>query len=90
VHGGSQSRISDGVRGAVVVPPLKYKRKPCSQCGARTEKQAETVCKQQQDVTGEYSCAGEFDRFGWSIQPTPESIKTMDDWCVAEMRKSGL
>ena len=70
-------------------PPLQFKRKPCSQCGARTEKQAETMCTQSLGYDDEYHCAGEFDKAGWSVQPTPESIKRLDDWYRRDAERRG-
>lgn len=70
-------------------PPLKFKRTPCPQCGARTEKQAETMCKQTLGYDDEYHCAGEFDANGWSIQPTAESLKANDEWYARETKRQG-
>ena len=53
---------------------------PCPQCGARNEDEANDKCTQAQDITGEYTCAGEFDEDGVSVQPTPESLAAMDAW----------
>ena len=53
---------------------------PCPQCGARNEDEANGLCKQTQDQTGEYNCAGDFNEQGISVQPTPESIAAMDAW----------
>lgn len=61
-------------------PALVFKRKPCSQCGARTEKQAETMCTQSLGYDDEYHCAGEFDKSGWSVEATPESLKKNAEW----------
>lgn len=61
---------------------------PCPGCGARTEKEAETMCRPTTDQTGERSCCGEFNDEGISVQPTPESIAAMDAWIdeqVAQM-----
>ena len=71
------------------MPPLKYKRRACSQCGAKTQRQAEKVCKQTQGIDGDYHCAGEFDSTGWSVQPTDDSIKAMDNWCDREAKRQG-
>jgi hypothetical protein len=71
------------------MPPLHMKRAPCPQCGARTEKQAETMCKQTLGWDDEYHCAGEFDAKGWSVQPTPESIKAIDEWCNRSAARMG-
>jgi hypothetical protein len=70
------------------MPPLKMKRSPCIQCGARTERQAETMCKQTLGHDDEYHCAGEFDGQGWSVRPTPESIQRLDDWCSREAQRN--
>lgn len=72
------------------MPAMTYKRGPCIKCGARTEKQAETKCRPTQDMTGEWSCPGEFDDKGWSKVPSPESIKAIDDWCDREAERQGL
>lgn len=63
-------------------PALVYVPTPCPQCGAVTEKDAETMCKQTCDETGEYSCEGEF-QDGISVQPTPESLKAWDNFFCA-------
>ena len=67
------------------MPPLKYERAPCPQCGATCEDDAATLCTAGQDVTGEYECSGEFDKAGWSIQPTDASLKAMDTWIERQM-----
>lgn len=67
------------------MPPLDYVRGPCQQCGALTEREADRMCTQTQDETGEYSCAGDFRR-GYSYVPTPESVKILDEWIDRRMR----
>lgn len=69
----------EGVLKRERMPPLQYVEGPCEQCGALTEREAERVCKQSQDATGEWSCAGDF-RNGKSIVPTPDSLKILDEW----------
>ena len=71
------------------MPAAKYKLGPCSQCGARTERQAETRCRATQGIDGDYHCAGEFDANGRSIVVTPESIKAIDAWCDAYAKRKG-
>lgn len=66
-------------------PAIKYERGPCPQCGAETDTQAETMCKQTCDQTGEWSCAGEFDRNGHSIRPTAASVANLDAWIDRHM-----
>lgn len=61
-------------------PSLVMKCAPCVHCGARTENQAETMCRSTQDWTGEHSCPGEFDRNGRSVVPTAASLKALDDY----------
>jgi hypothetical protein len=60
---------------------------PCPTCGARTEKEAETMCRPSSDETGERYCNGEFNEAGIAVQPTPESIAAMDAWIDEEVRK---
>ena len=64
------------------------KRAPCSQCGARTEKQAEGKCSATQGIDGDYHCAGEFIG-GWSVQETAESLAALDAWCDREAVRNG-
>ena len=62
---------------------------PCPRCGARNEKEAETMCRPNTDQAGERSCVGEFNEAGIAVQPTPESVAAMDAWIdqqVANMR----
>lgn len=84
-------RMVSLMRSATVeqMPLVKFVRKPCAQCGARTAGQAETMCKQTLGIDDEYHCAGEFDKAGWSVRPTPESIKAIDDWCDREAVRQG-
>lgn len=67
------------------MPAPIYQRAPCPQCGATTEDEANSMCKQSQDVTGEWTCAGEFDRSGHSVVPTPESLAAIDTWIDLQM-----
>jgi hypothetical protein len=71
------------------MPSEKYKRGPCPTCGAVTEIEAEDKCQQTCDQSGEYYCAGQFDKQGFSLVATPESVKAIDDWCSAEAKRQG-
>lgn len=64
------------------MPELKYVRRPCRQCGARTSKQAETRCTATQGMDGDYECPGtdcKEDR-GWLLFPSDASIAALDEW----------
>lgn len=67
------------------MPAPIYQLGPCPQCGATTESEATGMCTQSQDVTGEWTCAGEFDRHGRSVVPTPESLAAIDKWIDRQM-----
>lgn len=71
------------------MPSVVMMLAPCAQCGARTERQAETMCKATQGIDGDYHCAGEFDARGRSVTPTPESIRAIDEWCQREAERNG-
>lgn len=71
------------------MPNLDFVRRACSQCGARTEKQAETKCTATQGMDGDYHCAGEFNEDGWSVAPTAKSLKRLDDWYGRDAAKRG-
>lgn len=71
-------------------PELKFKRSPCPQCGARTEKQAETMCKQTLGYDDEYHCSGEFDAKGWSMTPTTESLAALEAWYGEQLKQQAL
>lgn len=62
------------------MPDLQFAPAPCPQCGAINEDEANDKCTQTQDQTGEYSCAGEFNDAGQSIQATEASLAAMDQW----------
>lgn len=49
------------------------------------EDEANRMCKQSQDATGEWTCAGEFDRHGRSVVATPESLAAIDRWIDRQM-----
>ena len=64
-------------------PELKYARRACPQCGARTSRQAETVCKATQGMDGDYHCAGndaKEDAHGWLLFHTEASLNALDAW----------
>lgn len=61
-------------------PEIVFERAPCPKCGALDEDQAGRLCQPSCDETGEYSCIGEFDEMGCSVQPTEASLKALDDW----------
>lgn len=65
-------------------PDLVFVPTPCPGCGATTELEAETMCKPMSDETGERFCNGEF-KDGISVQPTPESLKALDNFFCALM-----
>ncbi len=80
----------------------RYKASKCPQCKARTLDEAEKLCRPTQDVTGEYSCAGDeescLNPFGIHWDTTGRACelvaadaraeaKALDDWCDAEMAK---
>lgn len=71
-------------------PRPEYEPAPCPQCGALNATQAETMCKQTQDWTGEYTCDGEFNEQGVSVAITAASLKALDDWCDRMGRKDDL
>lgn len=68
-------------------PDLKFERLRCVQCGALNEKEAETRCTQTQDISGEYTCQGEFDEEGYSVQPTAASLREHEDWFMAALER---
>lgn len=54
---------------------------PCPRCGARTEREAEAVCKPGFDETGEHVCPGsQQDAEGRILQPSPEYLAALDAW----------
>lgn len=79
----------------------RYKASRCPQCKARTHEEAEKLCRPQQDITGEYYCAGDescLNPFGVHWDNTGQACelvaadaraeaKALDDWCTAEMEK---
>lgn len=67
------------------MPAPIYQVAPCPQCGAATEDEANAMCKQSQDASGEWYCAGEFDPHGRSIVATPESLAAIDEWIDRQM-----
>lgn len=70
-------------------PKLEYVPTRCPQCSATTEGEAEKCCQQKQGMDGEYTCAGEFNDDGLSVQPTPESIDALNGWFAAHCNCSG-
>lgn len=40
------------------VPFFEYEHRACPVCGAATDNEASTRCKQTQDITGEWNCPG--------------------------------
>lgn len=62
------------------MPPLKYERGPCHACGAVTEKDAETKCRPSSDETGERWCGADFDKDGFAVGPTTESLQEQETW----------
>lgn len=73
-------------------PALVYVRAKCPKCGARTLKQAETMCRPTLGIDDEYTCpAGENeDAAGFLRQPTTASIKAQDDWHGREAARQNL
>jgi hypothetical protein len=73
-------------------PKAEYRRAACPRCGARTERQAETICRPDRDITDEYTCpAGEkTDAQGFFIQETPASINLWVDWQLAQDAKAEI
>lgn len=67
------------------MPAPIYQWAPCPQCGATTEDEANGLCHQSQDETGEWNCVGEFDRHGRSVVPTQESLIAIDKWIDRQM-----
>lgn len=79
----------------------RYKASRCPQCKARTHEEAEKLCRPQQDITGEYYCAGDesclnpfgvyWDKTGQACElvaaDARAEAKALDDWCTAEMEK---
>lgn len=79
----------------------RYKASKCPQCKAKTHEEAEKLCSATQDITGEYSCAGDecsLNPFGVHWDTTGRACelvaadaraeaKALDDWCMAEMDK---
>lgn len=43
---------------ALKPPATEYEHRPCAVCGALTDADAETMCKQSSDQSGEYWCNG--------------------------------
>ena len=84
-----------------MLPNRRYRPSECPQCGARTVNEAEGLCQPTQDITGEYSCAGDecsLNPFGVHWDTTGRACelvaadaraeaKALDDWCMAEMEK---
>lgn len=71
------------------MPSIVWVPAPCPTCGAQTEDEAGNKCRPSSDETGERYCEGEFDESGASVQPSPESLKAIDDWCDARERADG-
>lgn len=69
-------------------PEVKMGIGPCPDCGATTEKDAETMCKPRVAPDGEWFCAGVFDARGNSMVETPESLRALDEWCERQPRSS--
>lgn len=79
----------------------RYKVSKCPQCKAKTHEEAEKLCSATQDITGEYSCAGDessLNPFGVHWDATGQACelvaayaraeaKALDDLCTAEMEK---
>ncbi len=67
------------------MPKIEYAPAPCPGCGARTFKEAETMCRPTSDETGERSCAGtdcpEPAPNDLLMFPTAASLAALDAWC---------
>jgi hypothetical protein len=70
-------------------PRPQYERAPCEKCGATTERQAETLCRPVQDISGDYECPGKFNARGQSIRQTADSVKQQSAWFSAEAARLG-
>lgn len=56
-----------------------FKRTPCQRCGAKTEKQADSMCKPQVS-NGEYDCTGMYmdTKNGWlGIDKDPRRLQNV-------------
>lgn len=65
--------MAETITPELIAAMRQTKRSACPKCGARTEKQAETMCRPTQDETGDYSCPTDFtatDKQGWFLGPT--------------------
>lgn len=72
-----------GDQKTALAPARAMARARCKQCGAATEQQAATTCKQAQDVTGEYSCYATdalTDPEGFFLFETPKSEARYNAW----------
>ena len=70
----------------------QLKRAACSRCGARTELEAERLCRPQQTPSGDYECPGDehdADAAGYLRQPTAAAWEELGRWCDEEARKMG-
>lgn len=64
---------------------LEFERRPCPDCGAETDVEAETKCRPSRDATDEWVCAAEkTDAEGFFIFPTAESLARYCDWFSSE------
>lgn len=72
-------------------PGILYAPAPCPTCGARTEAEAETMCRPTQDFGGDWSCAAgdRADAEGRLTQPTKESLDAFDAWLDREAKRQG-
>lgn len=61
-------------------PKVEMAPAPCPDCGARTEVDAETMCRPRSDQDGEMYCNGMFVG-GASMQETSESLQALNEWC---------
>lgn len=82
MRGDEGDEVEMGERAGLVFVPT-----PCPSCGAKTEKEAETMCRPTSDETGERSCNGDFNAEGISVQATPESIAELDRWCTEQAQR---
>jgi hypothetical protein len=62
------------------MPELKYHREPCHFCGAVNELEAETKCRPTSDETGERYCGADFDKEGFAVAPTQDSLAAQNAW----------
>ena len=75
-------------------PARELKRSPCPRCGARTLNQAETRCRPQQDITGDYVCPSgderDVDSNGYFRVETASFIEKMNAWYDAVGKTESL